>query len=74
MRAPRRNRALVLCNMRQNKMKAREPPRETLWDLAAKHDKGVDRRWKSQNVLHNREFVMSLILDGEGHSDAGHGA
>ena len=63
-------RALVLCNMRQNKMRPNEPPRETLWDLAAKHDKGVGRRWKSQNVLHNREFLIALILDGEGRSDA----
>ena len=63
-------RALVLCNMRQNKMKPKEPPRETLWDLAAKYDKGVGRRWKSQNVLHNREFLIALILDGEGRSDA----
>ena len=41
-----------------------------MWELAAQHDKGVGRRWKSQNVLHNREFLIALILDGEGRSDA----
>ncbi|DBA79709.1 hypothetical protein WJX77_006565 [Trebouxia sp. C0004] len=71
-----KNRALVMCNMRQNKLTKTErqalrgPPPETLWELAAKHDKGVGRRWKSQKVLHNREFVIALILDGEGYSDA----
>ncbi|DBB08470.1 TPA: hypothetical protein ACH3X3_008620 [Trebouxia sp. C0006] len=73
-------RALVLCNMRQNKMKPNEPPRETLWILAAKHDKGVGRRWKSHNVLKKKKKKItsfgqqgvpdSLILDGEGRSDA----
>ena len=63
-------RALVLCNTRQNKMKSNEPPKETLWDLAAKYDKGVGRRWRSQNVLHNKEFLIALILDGEGRPDA----
>ena len=73
-------RALVLCKTRQNKLTKTErqalrgPPPETLWELAAKHDKGVGRRWKSQNVLHNREFVIALILDGEGRSDAVHQA
>lgn len=63
------NRALALCILRQNKMRPTESARDTLWELAAKYDKGVGRRWKSQNVLHNREFLIAFILDGEGLAD-----
>ncbi len=64
-----KNRALALCNMRQNKMRREEPARDTLWDLAKQHDP-EGRRWKSRNVLHNREFLITLILDGEQRQDA----
>ena len=66
-------RARALCNLRKNKWNKQELARhageETLGGLVEKHDPDR-RRFQSKSVLHNEEFLIALILDGEGRGDA----
>ena len=63
-------RARAVCGFRRLRLRPEEKFQETLQELAAKYDSKPPRRWKAHNVLHNDEFLVAMILTGEGRHDA----
>ncbi|DBB07017.1 TPA: hypothetical protein ACH3X1_011608 [Trebouxia sp. C0004] len=66
-------RARALCYLRKNRLRADERQKhageDTLEELAKKHDSNPPRR-TANRVLHNAEFLVAMILEGEGRHDA----